>query len=424
MAEEKYGLNKFLEDLERNAQSGVSAIAGVGGGVADTLRRDFMNTRAFLRSQPQPTQIQPDFGPRGQSRTNANAAMQAAADRQRAEVARLGGQGALQSALSNEMLRQGAEQQGATPVPAGGTGGMGRNPINALFAPMFEDLKRQRQLANQRYEANSQQVTNIYGQITGARSADKAATETAFQRLVDAAATRSQAVNTGIDTSEAARLQQNQAALQGMGLGELSTSQGDIASQTAAQAQQTNTLNSANWENMLRAMGATAGQQVDADVAAFNYAMLEDQGRLRGAREEFEQELGQQRGQLRSDRAKAAFEYQQAQQRSAAAAREAEQKALMQMATEADRQMAEMLKASGPASVTIDAYVRRGKLSPEEATATLNAITEFYQFNTAPRGKWFSGEAKGVLFDAAGDALSKDQKDAISAIFDQTLPKG
>jgi hypothetical protein len=219
--------------------------------------------------------------------------------------------------------------------------GAGRNPINALFAPMFQDLKRQRQLANQRYEANSQQVTNIYGQITGARSADKAATETAFQRLVDAASTRSQAVNTGIDASEAARLQQNQAALQSMGLGELSTSQGDIASQTAAQAQQTNLLNSANWENMLRAMGATAGQQVDADVAGFNYAMAEDLGRLRGAREEFAQELGQQRGELRSQRAQAAFEYQQAQQRAAASARAAEQKAAMQMATEAERQAAD-----------------------------------------------------------------------------------
>jgi VIT1/CCC1 family predicted Fe2+/Mn2+ transporter len=317
-------------------------------------------------------------------------------------------------------------QENREAVASRGTGGAGGggNPINALFAPMFADLKRQRQLANQRYEANSQQVTNIYGQITGARSADKAATETAFKRLVDAASTRSTAVNEGIDASEAARLQQNQAALQGMGLEGLSTSQGDIASQTAAQAQQTNTLNSANWENMLRAMGATAGQQVDADVAGFNYAMAEDLGRLRGAREEFAQELGQQRGQLKSQRAQATFEYQQAQQRAAASAQAAQQRAAMQMATEADRQMAEALKASGPAAVTIDAYIKRGKLSPEQAAAALNAITEFYQFNTAPRGKWFSGEAKGILFDAAGDALSKDQKDAISAIFDQTLPKG
>jgi hypothetical protein len=306
----------------------------------------------------------------------------------------------------------------------GGAGGAGGNPINALFAPMFADLKRQRQLANKRYEANRQQVTNIYGQITGARSEDIESTETAFKRLVDAASTRSQAVNTGIDEAEAARLQQNQAALQGMGLEGLSTSQGDIASQTAAQAQQTNTLNSANWENMLRAMGATAGQQVQADIAGYNYAMAEDLGQLRGAREEFAQELGQQRGQLRSQRAQATFEYQQAQQRAAASARAAQQRAAMQMASEAEKQAADALRASGPAMVTIDAYVKSEQMSPAEGAAALDAITEFYQNNTAPRGKWFSGEAKGVLFDAAGDKLTPAQKRAISAVFDQTLPKG
>lgn len=316
----------------------------------------------------------------------------------------------------------GAPAPQATPSLMGS--GMGANPISALFAPMFQDLKRQRQLANQRYEANSQQVTNIYGQITGARSQDTAALETAFKRLVDAASTRSTAVNTGIDASEAARLQQNQAALQSMGLGELSTSQGDIASQTAAQAKQTNTLNSANFENMLRVMGATAGQQVQSDIASYNYAMLEDLGQLRGAREEFAQELGQQRGELKSKRAQATFEYQQAQQRAAASARAAEQKAAMQMATEAERQMAEMLKASGPAMVIVDAYVKSEQMSPAEGAAALNAITEFYQFNKAPMGKWFAGEAKGVLFEAAGETLSQAQKRAISAIFDQTLPKG
>jgi hypothetical protein len=89
-------------------------------------------------------------------------------------------------AQRNAMIGDKKRDYGVTPEPEatpGGTGGgMGRNPINALFAPMFQDLKRQRQLANQRYEANKDQVTNIYGQITGARSADKAASETAFQR--------------------------------------------------------------------------------------------------------------------------------------------------------------------------------------------------------------------------------------------------
>jgi hypothetical protein len=319
---------------------------------------------------------------------------------------------------------------GMPPVTAedpnvGGTGGgMGRSPINALFAPMFEDLRRQRQLANQRYEANRDQVTNIYGQITGARSADKAASETAFQRLIDAAATRSTAVNTGIDASEAARLKQNQAALQGMGLEGLSTSQGDIASQTAAQAKQTNDLNAANWAGMLSAMQGTAGEQIDADVAAFNFARMEDLGQLRGAREEFAQQLGQQRGELRSQRAQANFEYQQAQQRSAAAARAAEQRAAQRNATAAEKAAAEALRNNGPAVVIVDSYVRNEQLNPVEGRQALDAITDFYENVPAPTGKWTASGAKNALFAAAGANLTAAQKRAISAVFDETLPKG
>jgi hypothetical protein len=300
----------------------------------------------------------------------------------------------------------------------GAGGGMGQNPINALFAPMFEDLRRQRQLANQRYEANSQQVTNIYGQITGARSADKAASETAFQRLIDAASTRSTAVNTGIDASEAARLQQNQAALQGMGLEGLSTSQGDIASQTAAQAQQTNTLNAANWEGMLRAMGATAGQQVDADVAAFNFAMLEDQGQLRGAREEFMQDLGQQRGELRSQRAQATFEYQQAQQAAAAAAQAARQRARADARDFAAKQAADALKSSGPVTQGVAARVSNGLLTPGEAAKVTNTINEWFTNVAPPTGRWNPGAAKNSILGLAGANLTPSEQSAIVAIFD------
>ena len=302
---------------------------------------------------------------------------------------------------------------------AGGMGsGMGSNPINALFAPMFANLRRQRQLANQRYEANRDQVTNIYGQITGARSADKAASETAFQRLIDAASTRSQAVNTGIDASEAARLQQNQAALQSMGLEGLSTSQGDIASQTAAQAQQTNALNAANWEGMLRTMGATAGQQVDADVAAFNFARMEDLGQLRGAREEFLQDLGQQRGELKSDRAKATFEYQQAQQRAAAAAQAAQQRAAQRDATAAEKQMAESLKASGPVLSTVSQLIGNGSLPDTSGAKVIDVITEWYQNVPPPPGsKWNRASATNSILSIAGPSLTPAERTAIQAVF-------
>jgi hypothetical protein len=369
-----------------------------------------------------PTQFVPKNTQNFTGSNQASAAMKAAADRQMAEVARLGGARGLQAALGSEMLRQSSAQTETPITPTGAPrsagGGMGQNPINALFAPMFEDLRRQRQLANQRYEANSQQVTNIYGQITGARSADKAASETAFKRLIDAASTRSTAVNTGIDTAEAARLQQNQAALQGMGLEGLSTSQGDIASQTAAQAQQTNALNAANWEGMLRSMGATAGQQVDADVAAFNFAMLEDQGRLRGAREEFAQELGQQRGELRSQRAQATFEYQQAQQRAAAAAQAAKQRAAQRDATAAEKQMAESLKASGPVLSTVSQLIGNGSLPDTSGAKVIDVITEWYQNVPPPPGsKWNRASATNSILSIAGPSLTPAERTAIQAVF-------
>lgn len=306
---------------------------------------------------------------------------------------------------------------------AGGTGGgMGRNPINALFAPMFEDLRRQRQLANQRYEANRDQVTNIYGQITGARSADKIASETAFQRLIDAASTRSQAVNTGIDTSEATRLQQNQAALQSMGLEGLSTSQGDIASQTAAQAKQTNQLNSANWAGMLSAMQGTAAQQVDADVAAFNFAKMEDLGQLRGAREEFAQELGQQRGELRSQRAQATFDYQQAQQRSAAAAKAAEQRIAMKLATQQEKSAAAALKRSGPVIAGVQNALKDGMLqNMESGTKLTTLLTEFLTMGTPPAGetRFNPTSARSAFFTATEGQLNSAEQLVAERILNQ-----
>lgn len=331
------------------------------------------------------------------------------------------------TAQRNAMIQDKRVNYGGAPAPQatpdGTGGGMGGSPISALFAPMFQDLKRQRKLANQRYEANKDQVTNIYGQITTARSQDTAALETAFKRLVDAASTRSTAVNTSIDASEAARLKQNQAALQSMGLGELSTSQGDIASQTAAQAKQTNTLNSANFENMLEVMSATAGQQVQSDIASYTYAMLEDLGQLRGAREEFAQELGQQRGELRSQRAQATFEYQQAQQRSAAAAQAAEQKSAMRMATEAQKQAANALKESGPVLSTVSTLLGNGGLpDPASGARVIQTINEWFEnvpHPAGPMGRWNSGTAKNSILSVAGPSLSNAEKTAIEAIFNK-----
>jgi hypothetical protein len=306
----------------------------------------------------------------------------------------------------------------ATAVGTGGAGGAA-NPINALFAPLFQNLRQQRQMANKRYEANRNQVTNIYGQITSARETDIPALETAFKRLVDAASTRSTAVNTQIDTAEAARLAGNQAALQSMGLEGLSTSQGDVASQGAALAQQTNTLNAENWQNLLRASGVNAQEIARADVTGYNYAMLEDLGQLRGAREEFAQDLGQQRFELKSKKAQATFEYQQAQQRAAAAAKAAQQRQMAEMTSEAQKQMAESLKASGPVISTVSQLVGNGSL-PDTASGAkvIDVITEWYQnVPPPPTGKWNAASATNSILSLAGASLTPAERTAIQAVF-------
>jgi hypothetical protein len=308
----------------------------------------------------------------------------------------------------------------AAPGGAGMGGAPAVNPIEALFAPMFESLAQREQQANQRYEANAQQVTNIYGQITGARTADIATTGEAFRRLSDAASARSTAVNTSIDEAEAARLRNNQAALESMGLGALSTAQGDIASQGAATAKNTNTLNAENWQGLLTAMGATAQDIARADVTGFNYRMGEDLGQLRGARETFADQLGQERAGLVTQQAQATFEYQQAQQAAAASAASAAQRAATDASDQVAKQQAEALKGSGPVTQVIANRFNLGLLSPTEAAKATNAINEWFASVPPPAGsgKWNSGSAKNSILGLAKGSLSKNEQDAIVAVFD------
>ena len=285
---------------------------------------------------------------------------------------------------------------------------------------MFESLAQREQLANQRYEANREQVTNIYGQITGARSQDIAATGEAFRRLTDAASARSTAVNTSIDESEAARLRNNQAALESMGLGGLSTSQGDIASQGAAMAKNTNTLNAENWQNLLTAMGATSQDLARSDVTGFNYRMGEDLGQLRGAREQFADQIGQERTSLLSQQAQASFDYQQAQQAAAASAAAAAQRAASDASDRLAKQQADALKGSGPVTQIIANRFNSGLLTAAEAAKATNAINEWFTNVPPPAGsgKWSSGSAKSSILGIAKGNLTQNEQSAIVAVFD------
>lgn len=314
--------------------------------------------------------------------------------------------------------------QGAPGAPAG-LSAPAVNPIDALFAPMFESLAQREQTAKQRYEANTQQVTNIYGQITGARTADIATTGTAFKRLSDAASARSTAVNTSIDESEAARLRNNQAALESMGLGGLSTAQGDIASQGAATAKNTNTLNAENWQGLLTSMGANAQDIARADVTAFNYRMGEDLGKLRGAREAFTEQIGQERQGLIGQQAQASFDFQQAQQRAASAAAAAAQRAAADSADASSKQFADALKASGPMLYTVSQLTQAGALNARQGANVMNIITEWTQ-NVPSQGNqgWRASTAANSILAAAGSALSPAERQAIIAVTGQMFPQG
>jgi hypothetical protein len=328
----------------------------------------------------------------------------------------------------------GAIVTGAGPSgPSGPTGPSAPavNPIDAIFAPMFESLAQREQLANQRYEANREQVTNIYGQITGARAADIATTGEAFRRLSDAASARSTAVNTSIDESEAARLRGNQAVLESMGLGGLSTSQGDIASQGAAMAKNTNQLNAENWQNLLTAMGATSQDLARSDVTGFNYRMGEDLGQLRGAREGFQEDIGRERTSLLGQQGQARFDYQQAQQaaaaqasQAAASAAAAQQRATMEAAAAASKQFAASLEESGPLTSTLYYRQDAGLLSQAGANRVGQIFAEYFLTPGVQGQEVKSSQAIRAIFAAGAGQLSNEEQLAIIDIANKMFPKG
>jgi hypothetical protein len=164
-------------------------------------------------------------------------------------------------------------------------------------------------------------------------------------------------------------------------------------------------------------MGATAGQQVQADIAGYNYAMAEDLGQLRGAREEFAQELGQQRGELRSQRAQATFEYQQAQQAAAAAAKAARQRAKADARDFAAKQEAEALKESGPVIRTVAALQKNGFLTDTEAARVTMTVNEFFANNTPAMGSWNTGSALSTIMPIISQTLNPKEQTAITTIF-------
>lgn len=215
--------------------------------------------------------------------------------------------------------RMGAQQPQAQAPSVGG----GPN-VSSLFAPLFQALEQQRKTANSRYGENVGQIQNIYGQLIGARKEDIADIEEAYKRLQTAAASRGVATLGAMQGRETTRLSQNEAVLQSMGVGDIGTTAGDIASQSAGVAQDVERMNQSNWAGMLDAMGATSQEIARADITSYGYAQMEDVAALQAAREDYLANVANQEFELKFEEQQAKLQAQQAAAANAARVRAAQ----------------------------------------------------------------------------------------------------
>jgi hypothetical protein len=215
----------------------------------------------------------------------------------------------------------------APPTRSGNSSGGGGSGLDKVFAPLFAALDQQRANADSRYTENSGQITNIYGQLIGARTDDVDSINTAYERLQAAAASRGAETMSGMAGREDSRVSQNQAVLGSMGVGDLGTAGNDVASAGAQAAQNTEAANQSNYAGMLDMMNATSQDIARADATSFGYRQGEDIARLQGSREDFLQGVDQQSFGLQNQQAQAEYQYKQQQQQAAAAAAAAQRKA-------------------------------------------------------------------------------------------------
>ena len=324
---------------------------------------------------------------------------------------------------ADQMARRAGEViPGVTPAPSGGGGGGGGaptgDPTAAIFDPLFALIEKQRAAANSRYAANKGEIENIFGQLTTARRSDVASTTAAYNALSSAAAARSTAVNTGIDASEAARLSGNEAVLQSMGLGDVSSARlGDVASEQAASAKNVEGVNSANWQGLLSAMGANAQDVISQDVQSYGYQQGRDIQSLQRDLQGYQQSLDTGEFQTRAKAAEAKFQYgesQKAAQASAAAAFANAKNAADKFAAE---QAQELLKNADPLTKAIATGVN-AKYPNFDGTKIQQAYFNWMSTRgTSPTSagvtQWNKGSAIADAVKYVGDQLSDVEKSAL-----------
>lgn len=305
-------------------------------------------------------------------------------------------------------------QAAPAPAPMGGGGGGGGADVNSLFAPLFQALEQQRKNADSRYAANSGQIQNIYGQLIGARTADITDIGTAYERLQQAAASRGATTLGAMQARETGRVSQNEAVLQSMGVGDIGTSRGDIASQSAAVAQDVERMNQSNWSGMLDAMGATSQEIARADVTSYGYAQAEDIAALQAAREDYLQNVANQEFDLKFQQQQARLQAQQAAAANAARVQAAQIKAAQDAQRAQSGAMGDFLRNSDPITRIIVTGTEAGVIDPASAGRLTQAYeTYFANLGEPPRGQmqWDANSAANAfVLSPAATRLSTTEK--------------
>lgn len=308
--------------------------------------------------------------------------------------------------------------QAPTPRAGGAGAGGGASGVSSLFAPLFDALEQQMKNAESRYAENAGQIQNIYGQLIGARKADIPDIQTAYQRLQQAAASRGAGTLGAMQARETTRVGQNEAVLQSMGVGDIGTTRGDIASQSAAVAQDVERMNQSNWAGMLDAMGATSQEIARADIGSYGYAQMEDIAALQAARENYAQDIANQEFELKFQQQQAKLQAQQAAAANAARVQAAQIRAQQDAAEAAARQqggaMEDFLRTADPITRIIVSGTQAGIVDPASAGRMTNAYQSYLSnLGNPPRGqvKWdASSAANAFVISPAANGLTDVEK--------------
>ena len=326
------------------------------------------------------------------------------------------------SAAATRTARQTSAPQAQT-ISGGGGGGGGGSSVSNIFAPLFDALEQQRKNAESRYAANSGQIQNIYGQLIGARTADITDIQTAYQRLQEAAASRGASTLGAMQARETTRVGQNEAVLQSMGVGDIGTTRGDIASQSAAVAQDVERMNQSNWAGMLDAMGATSQEIARADVTSYGYAQAEDIAALQAAREDYLQNVANQEFDLKFQEQQAKLQAQQAAAANAARIRAAEIKAAQDAQRAQSGALGDFLRNTDPITRIIVSGTQAGVIDSASAGRLTGAYESYFaNLGEPPRGQmqWDANSAANafVLSPAAAGLTTTEKRLVQQAIRD------